>query len=65
MFVMCKVSIWLSLFRFTVYIALACTEIGIKKQVKIKLKKTGSGCNADTQIKVPLMRTQSCESFFL
>ena len=78
MFVMSKVSVCLSLFRFTVVIitALACTETGIKKvkqnKTKNKNKKIGevpqknpcSGSNADAEIKVPLLRTQSCEHFW-
>jgi len=75
MFVMSKVSICLSLFRFTNYscnhhysTALAYTETGIKTSLKRKAgevpqKNPWSGSNADAEIKVPLLRTQSCESF--
>ena len=66
MFVMSKVSICLSLFRFTVVIitALACTENALfflkeKRRRQKSLKRTP----ADAEIKVPLLRTQSCEHF--
>ena len=77
--VMSKVSVCLSLFRFTVVIitALACTETRIIiffKQViffiffkagEVLQKNPCSGSNADAEIKVPLLRTQSCERFRL
>ena len=53
-------------------IALACTETGIKTRTKNKQKNRQekshqknpcSGSNADAEIKVRLLRTQSCESF--
>ena len=48
-------------------IALACTETGIKNKLKNeqtnKQKQNSNGSNADAEIKVPLLRTQSCESF--
>ena len=42
--------------------ALVCTETGIKNKFK-KIKKNSNGSNADAEIKVPRLRTQSCESF--
>ena len=77
MFVMSKVSICLSLFRFTVVIItiallLACTETRMKNKFK-KIEKKYAGevpqknpcsrSNADAEIKVPLLRTLSCERF--
>ena len=68
MFVMSKVSICLSLFRFTVVMitALACTETGIKNKLKkqkkaeVPQKNPCSGSNADAEIKAPLLRTHNC-----
>ena len=67
--VMSKVSVCLSLFRFTVVIitALACTETRLFffKQGEVLQKNPCSGSNADAELKVPLLRTQSCERFRL
>ena len=73
MFVMSMVPIYLSLFRFTNYscnhhysIALACTETRKtknKKAEEVPQKNPSSASNADAEIKLPLLRTQSCESF--
>ena len=49
-------------------IALACTKTGIKiKKIKkageVHQKNPSNGSNADAEIMVPLLKTQSCERF--